>query len=371
MDQDLAAAVEDFRRRIAAQNEVVQRFEGLVRNLESQESPSNQATKSLANARADLAQAQSARRALKAEYARFRLREALGQDPTCVEEELFDQELSAMTSGPPCRRDTPDPRGGRIGFDALRSLLLADLPPHQLIENARGERRSDAIIDMLQERTGTKTILRQWAAMLQSDPYVADMLRRAAEEAGRFTQCLNDFLRGLDDLRVNYEISQRNKVDSLAVAFDGRKLAIQAVNYWERVERLFPQETRKLGDHFLGLEQARERLRIARDALNAELRRFMVAFVPRYVAYLTSQSPERQRRLGRSRLRARRFCQYLLDEVERTDFLLRHGGGIEMAVPRIPENIVAFRKLESFQRYKKAVQKTALAEASTVAEGSR
>ena len=75
-------------------------------------------------------------------------------------------------------------------------------------------------------------------------------------------------------------------------------------------------------------------------------------------------------RLGLRRFGARRLCDYLLEEIERTDFLLPRGGGIEVAVPRIPRAIAQFRKLKAFRNYKKALERAALSNAPTVAEGT-
>jgi len=368
MAQDLSAVVEDHRRRIEGQTKEVERLQGVARDLEAEakEASSRKTIRWARRARADLERAQKKLAALKSDYARFRLREALGQDPAHLDAGLFDQELLRFTSGRLTRQSARDPRDGRISFGSFRTLLLADLPLGELIANERAERKAAVALDLFDERTGAKGILRRWAAMLQSDAYLSDALRRASDTTERFTRRLDEFTRGLENLRINYELRQR-RVDELAFELEGNQPAIHAVNYWENVERLCTDDARHLLAAFLGLEQARDELRGIRDELNAELRQFMRAFLPRYLRYATRQSRARRQRLGLGRLRARRLCRSLLHEVERTDFLLPGGGGMEIVFPRIPRNIAAFRRTKSFQRYKKSVEHTALPEALTVA----
>jgi hypothetical protein len=248
-------------------------------------------------------------------------------------------------------------------------MLLADLSLGQLIENERTERRADVIIDMLNEETGTKSILRKWAEMAQADPYVSGVLRRAAAATGQFNTCLKQFTTALDSLRIHYELKRR-KVDRLAFSFDGSRPAVAATNYWENIEQVCSEEVAQLLEQFLGLDQARRELRRLREELNEELRAFMRAFVPRYVAYVGRQSRERRRSLGLRRSCAGRLCRYLLKQVEHTDFLLPRGSTMEIDVPRTPRNISAFRKTRSFRRYKRALHDARVADASTVEYGA-
>jgi len=370
MEQDLNALVDDSRRRLGEQADEVGRLAGAVAELEGQAAAgvSKEAGRALRRARRDLARARSALDTLKRQYARVRLGDALGDDPAHVERELFDEELLAMTEGSLARGESRGPRDGRIGFEAFRELLLADLDVEQLIENERADRQAALIIDELHDRTATKPILRRWAARLQSDPYVADLLGRAGEEAARFTQCLNQFTHGLNDVRVNYEISKR-EVDELTFIVQGGEAAIRAANRWDHVAELFPQECDALLASYLALEQACAQLRALHDELNAEIRAFTASFVPRYITYLTRQSAARRRRLALGSRAARRLCAYLLDEADRTDFLLPHGGGIEMAVPRIPKQFAAFRKMKAFREYKKSLQRAELSQAPTLVAG--
>ena len=173
MTQDLNAAVEDCRRRISDQAAEVKRCQSVVRDLEAQtqEAAPSRILKSLRRAQADLDAADALLIKLKRDYARFRLREALGDDPAAIETQVFDEELMAIAAGWLTRQDARDPWNGRISFETFRSLLLADLLLSQAIENERADRRADVIIDMLDEQTSTKTILRQWASLAQSDPH--------------------------------------------------------------------------------------------------------------------------------------------------------------------------------------------------------
>jgi len=367
MDQDLNAAVEDFRRRIGDLASEHKRLLGLVADLEAQspDAPADRPSRPLRRARADLKRCANALEALKRDYARFRLRQAVGHDPAHIDAELFDDVLLATTTSGLTRREPRGPYEGRIGFDTFRTLLLADLPLGQVAGNEAAERKGDAAVDFLQEETGTKGILRRWAAMTQSDAYVSDILQSAAAAAARFGKYLTQFTQGLDSLRINYELKQRG-VDRLAFACEGTRPTLEAANYWDNIEQVCSEEVRHLLAQFHGVEQARQELRQLREELNTELRSFMACFVPRYITYVTRQTRARQHSLGLGRFSARRLCQYLLEQIERTDFLLPRGSTMETAVPRVPANIVAFRKTKSFQRYKKALQHAAMADASTI-----
>jgi len=369
MEKDLNAAVADFRRRLEERGSEKQRLQGLVIDLESTDEASAQAGRSLRRARADLARAENRLAALAHDYAHFRLREAVGHDPGHLDEATFDKALLSISSGRGTRHETRSPRDGHISFATFRSLLLADLPLGQLLENLRGAPRTDVILDLLQDETDTKNILRHWAAMTQSDPYVSDILHRAAAATRRFGECLTRFSRGLDSLRINYELKQR-KVDHLAFTISGSRPAIEAANYWENIEQVCSDEVRDLLNTFLGMEQARDELRHLRDALNDELRAFIATFIPRYVTYATRQSWARREGLGARRLPAGRLCDYLLEENERTDYLLPGTSGMTIDVPSIPRNIRAFRQTSSFRRYRRSLQQTAMADASTVADSA-
>ena len=369
MEQNLNAAVEDHRRRLDDLAREVERLALAVEDLRDQAGPNapKEAARSLKLGRADLTQARKALEALDAEYAEFRLREALGADPGYIDDELFDERLLALSTGRLTRKEPRHPREGRIGLDTFREMMLADLGLGQLVENEDAERKADLIIDHQAGDDATKSILRGWAAHLQSDPFVSERLAAVAGAASRFAACLNEFTRGLDNLRINYEISQR-KVDQLTFVVDGGKPAIHAANFWDNIEELFARECRGCLESFCGLQQAREEIRRARDELTTEFQAFFASFIPRYIAYALAQSPARRQRLGLGRLRARRMCAYLLHQMAETDLLLPRGGGIEIAVPTIPHNLAAFRKLKAFRDYKKALERAALSSAPTVAQ---
>ena len=367
MHRDLNSAVEAYRRRITDQKRESDRLRGIVLDLETSSTAgrSVRVSKPLRRARADLERSTAALAATRREYARFRVQQAIGPDPAHVGGDLFDEVLLGMTDGRLTRGQSPGPRDGRLSFDTFRALLLADLSLAQVVENARAEQRSDPTAALPDGQTDTRSILRQWGAMAQSDPYVSGVLQRAAAAMERYAGCLAQFTRGLDSLRINYELKQR-KVDHLAFIFAGGQGAIQALNYWDRVEQACAQEARQLLDRFCGLEEAREELRRLSEELNAELQAFMRVFVPRYITYATRQTRERRRTLGLRRIHPARLCGYLLEQVDLTDFLLARGSTMEIAVPRPPDHIKGFRKTKSFQRHKKALQRSAMADASTV-----
>lgn len=362
MSQDLNTTVEDYRRRIRDQAAEVERLRGILREAqaEAEKAGTSRAARAARLAQSDLDRLDAALAGLKREYARFRLRDGLGQDPGFLEADRLDEELMALTRGRLSRR-AADPRSGRIGFNAFRSLLLADLLVGQLIENEESDRRAGVSLDPADEHTSTTGMLRQWASLAQSDPYVSEALRRASDEATRFSRCLTQFLNGLENVRITYELKQR-KPDALAFVRQGGRVALQAGNDWGSVERICPDEVRHLCGAFLGIEEARDGLRQLREELNVELRNLLAAFVPRYLTYVSRQSRARRGRLGLKRLRSGRLCRYLLDEIERTDFLLPRGSGLEMAEPRIPPAITAFRKTQAFERFRKSLDRASTLE---------
>lgn len=370
MAQEATRSAEDLRRRLAAQAEATRELEELVRTLESGPAAGSEAAqKSLRRAHADLERAEANLKALKREYACCLLREGRGPDPAHVEDAVYNEAAQAMTSGRLTRQEERSPGDGPIAFEAFRSLLLAGLPLGQLVENEAADRKSSVLFDSLEEQTSTKNILRRWAASLAGDPYVANILRCAAEAAARFRQGLEQFARVLDGVRINYELKQR-KVDHLAIAFAGPRAVIQASNDWESIERVCPAEAQQLVEGFHSLASARDELRRLRDELNAELRAFMKCFFPRYLTYVLQQSKPRQHELGLSRCNPQKLCRYVLEQVDRTDFLLPRGGSMEIDVPRIPREIALFRRVKSYLRYRRQHDHVDLGDASGDEDGA-
>lgn len=354
MQLDANAAVEDYRRRLKAQAEVVARLEELVKGLETGPAADGgaQTEGQLRRARADLERAEKALKALKRQYAAFRLTEALGPDSLHLDDAAFNEAILAVTSSRLSRREARGPMDGPIAFEAFRTLFLSEPALAQLVENEQAERSSRVAFEGIEEQTSTKNILRRWAAAAASDPYVANILRCAAQAAATFRQCLAEFSRRLDGLRINYELKQR-RVDRLIITIENGQAAIQAANYWENVERACPEEAAELVRLFHGLDQAREELRRMRDELNGELRAFMSCFFPRYLGHALRLPKARRQALGLGRARPRRLCAYVLEQIERTDFLLPRGGELEIEVPRIPAEIADFRKLKAYARFKR------------------
>ncbi|HUT36219.1 MAG TPA: hypothetical protein VNE39_22210 [Planctomycetota bacterium] len=369
MEQDLNARVEDYRRRIKAQAEVTRKLEELVRGLEAGPAAEGgeQTQAPLRRARGELERSERDLKALKREYACFRLREALGPDVGHVEDEVYDDAILTVSSGRLTRHEARRPSDGPIAFPAFRTLLLADLPLGQLVDNEAAERKSHVLFDPLEEQTSTKNILRRWASHLAADPYVANILRCAADATARFRESLEQFTRTLEGLRINYELKQR-KVDHLAFAFVGRLPALQAANYWENMERACPAEAGQLIEHFYSLDAARAELKHLREELNGQLRALMRCFFPRYVTCVMQQSKARQHGLGLARFHPRRLCRYALEQIDRTDFLLPRGSAMEIEVPRIPRELVAFRKIKSYARYRRQRDRADLADAPAVEE---
>lgn len=352
MPQNLTAAVGEYRRSIHEETAEVQRLRSIVADLESagdEATASRLAASSLRRARADVGRAESALAAIKRDYARFRLRHGLGHDPSSLDDETFDAELLAISASPLSRDGGRYPRRGAISFQTFRAVLLAEQPLGQLIENERAQRKSELVITSVAAET--RNLLRRWAARTASDPHVAEAVARARAAAERFDHCLAQFQQGLNDLRINYEIRRRH-ADRVTFHFDDDTPVIQATNEWENIERVFPETARRCVEHFYHLRRAQQELTALRERLNAELRAFMGALVPRYVHYVTRQAPERRRRLGR--FHPRRLCEYLLTEVENVDLLLPEGGGIGVPVARIPRRLRAFRRTRAFREYRKA-----------------
>ena len=360
MEQDLSTAVADFRRRLADQATEVQRLKSIVKEMEAPgpNADLGRVKSSLRHARAGLAKTAVELAELQRIYARFRLREGIGRDPGSLDDDAFDEELLAFMTGPLTRRGVGDPRDGKIGFDTFRQMILSDQPLGQLVHNERAERKGTAAYDPVADELATKTLLRKWAASTRSDPFVARSIAGAAAAAERFTRCLSQFQDGLNDVRINYEISRRT-VDKLTFIAEGDRVVIQAENRWASVQETFPDEAARLVEQFYGLRQAHKKLTAVRSELNHELRRFLAAFTPRYLTCVRCQSRARRRRLGLAGANLRRLCAYLLDEIERTDFLLPGGGGVEIALPRIPRDVASFSRTEAYRAHKKAVEEKA------------
>ncbi len=341
MNQSLKDAVEDFRRRIEDSEREAQRLQGAILELEASAASAEDDRRNraaLKRTRAELEKARDATTELKRIYARFRLREGLGKDPASVDDDLFDEELLAWTRKGLRRKGIRDPREGPMFFDTCREMLLADLSLEQVAENLHAARKRGPVANLMEEGDSTQAVLRQWAAKTVSDPYVAEALERATALAERFDSRLADLQHGLEDLRVNYEI-KRGSPDRLAVRADGARCVLQAENDWEEVQQAFPAEAEELVATFHELSQARQELAASREALNAELKSFMSAFVALYLRYVRRQSRERRRELGVEGVRLRRLVDALLDEIENTDFLLPGGGGLEVPSPRIPHEL--------------------------------
>jgi len=341
MEEDLRRAVGDYRQRLADLRQEVARLEGLVADLEA--APASRSTaRDLRRARKQLERARGRLDAEARDYALFRLREAIGPDPEWIPREVFDWTLMEMSSGPLTRRLGREARAGQIAFETLRELLLADLPVGQLVENERAEHRSTILFQAEEGKAGTKTVLRRWAAMTQSDDYVADILARAQEARRRFSELVQRWSEALETARINYELKNRGS-DQLTFETRDGHLALVAANEWANIARLCPEEASDLVACFEEMAEVRSTLAALRDELNAELRAFMREFVPRYLTYASRQTKERRRALGLERAPLRRLCRYLLEQVEDTDFLLPGGGGLEVGVPRMPEGSRAFR----------------------------
>ncbi len=351
MEEDLTSAVAERRQRLGELRQEVARLEALTADLEA--APASRAmTRELRRARKDLERARKALDSCSRDYALFRLREAIGPDPEWLDRQTFEWTLMELSSGPLTRR-VGQAGASRVGYETLRELLLADLPVGQLVENERSEHRS-AIHFATEEGEGaTRTILRRWAAMAQQDPYVAEALAQARQTAERFSEALSRWSEALETTRINYEMKVRRSDEARFETRDGR-LALVALNYWDNIAEACPEEATDLMGCFAEMEQAREDLRGLREELNEELRAFMREFVPRYLTYASRQSAERRRALGVARAPLGRLSRYLLDQIDNTDFLLPGGGGLEVAVPRLPEGLRELRRSGAYRRFRKA-----------------
>jgi len=349
MDEDLTSAVAEHRGRLGQLRQEVDRLEALLAELEG--APPGRATaRELRRARKDLERARRTLEAHSRAYALFRLRQAIGPDPEWLDRQTFEWTLMELSSRR-LARGAAGASASRISYETLRELLLADLPVGQVVENERAERRS-AIHFATEEGEGaTKTILRRWAAMTQQDPYVAEALARSRQTADRFSEALARCSQALETARINYEMRARRSDEARFETRNGR-LALVAVDYWDNIAETCPEEATDLMECFAEMEQAREDLRGLRDELNEELRAFMREFVPRYLTYASRQSAERRRALGLARAPLRRLCRYLLDQIDDTDFLLPGGGGLEVAVPRLPEGLGELRRSAAYRRFR-------------------
>ncbi|NQT50743.1 hypothetical protein HQ576_01765 [bacterium] len=357
MDQHVADSVHDFRRRIDEQRRDVSRLQATVVELETQgmsAADDRRALTSLRRARADLKRASGEAKELDRIYARFLLREGLGNDPDTLDDDVFDEELQAFCNSPASRRWTRGMHDGPIGFDTCRQMLLADLPVAELAENERAMRKSTGVARVLDGASDTHAILRQWASLALSDAHVAQATTEATAVAGQHNSLQEEFHQGLDSLRVDYEIKQHG-ADGLSFHTDGQRTVLRAENDWGNVADAFPERARTLGVLFHELQKASRELKFAREALNQELRSFLCGFVTLYLTLLGRQSKERRRQMGLSGQGLRRLMGYLLDEIENVDFLLVGGGGLEVPQLRIPAEVAAFARTAVCREHQEAV----------------
>jgi len=354
MEEDLTGAVGEHREVLEDLRKEVERLERLVGELEG--APANRARRrDLRRSRKDLERARKRLDARVRAYALFRLREAIGPDPQWVGREVFEWTLMELSSGPLTRRVGREGLSSRIGYETLRELLLADLAVGQLVENERAEHRSAIVFQAEEGEAGTKTILRRWAAMTQSDDYVAEVLGRAQEASRRFSQALERWSESLESARINYEMRNRRS-DALRFETRDGKLALVALDYWENIAERCPEEASDLLCCFEEMDTARGELHELRKELNHELRAFMREFIPRYLTYASRQAKQRRVALGLHRVSLRRLCRYLLEQVEDTDFLLPGGGGLEVGVPRFPEGLRDFSRSPALRRLRNEAQ---------------
>ena len=96
----------------------------------------------------------------------------------------------------------------------------------------------------------------------------------------------------------------------------------------------------------------------------------MGCFFPRYLTYAMQQSKARQHGLGLGRFHPWRLCRYVVEQVERTDFLLPRGSTMEIDVPRIPAELAAFRKMSPRCAAPAATRAADLADAAAVEDGA-
>ena len=170
MDHDVTAAVDEFRRGIQNRAQEVQRLQDVLAGLEAEEDRAvrrRALAASLRHARRDLAAAERALDELRHDYARFRLREALGHDPDHIDDRALDEELLAISVNSFSRKENRYPLAGAIGFETFRELLLAGLPLAQLIENERSRHKNDVIFDApgdegSEHRTKNELLAKSW-----------------------------------------------------------------------------------------------------------------------------------------------------------------------------------------------------------------
>jgi hypothetical protein len=357
MASDLNDQVEEHRRRVGRSALLLEQAHGAVHDLTEMERVSAlpEVDRQLKHARGELKRARRTHAALQKEYARFRLLQGIGHDPAFLEDEFLTQELLRLSNRRFIRGDAPSSYEGRISSTLLRDALLAEKPLDQLIENERASRKAGVLSGILDDHASTKVILRQWSAFVQSDEYVSGILARSQDALERFDGALQAFLSGLDSLRITYEL-QKRRVDRVAVMCEDGRASLIAANDWENVEETCGDEAAAMLQHFETLDGAREEIQSMREELNEELRAFMSIMVPLYLGYVTRKAVPKGEGRPISLLGARRLCRYLVDEVDRTDFVLPGGGGMEVQLPRVPENIEPFRKCASYRRYRKAQQ---------------
>ncbi|MDA0838204.1 MAG: hypothetical protein O3B01_12530 [Planctomycetota bacterium] len=281
----------------------------------------------------------------QAEYAKYRLQEGLGPDPMQIEDPVLEKTLNELIDKSKLSRLADMMAPTRIDKASRYEMLLSNFS----LADALGASGSDSMAH-LSEKSPVKKALRRWACQI-NDAFVhetVDQLRRLSEN---FENSIGLFHRRLDRVRSHYEADHH--ADQLFMVKEDGIHQLRASSNWGNIEAHSPEEVREVYGIFRSAEQQLKEIDEIKELLNGEIRKFMSALVPLYLAYVQQQCREVQRAvLGKVKLN-HKLAERLLSEATQADYLLP-GSGLTVAHPKIPQEFALFRKLKSYQNFKRS-----------------
>lgn len=352
MNEKLSQKVNSFRQKLSGLDS---RISELHKEIEGRSGDSLLRVEKLLNT------IQNKRRRLCHRYALFRLKNALGVDREFIEESVLSEALLEFCSGtkdwaPPIPAENP------ISRSALTTLLLN---PVQLGHIFGGGKVPDDPTRLLNPRSEAKLKLREWSSLLSNEPCIASILRKAQSMHNSFNDLLEELLREIDNLRVNYEVTRKG-ADSIRIRRDKSSFWVESLNSWESIEKRFPVESRSVLRKFCELELMVEELELLRSELNTWIRQFMKCAIAHLFGLLSKQERHIRRAYLGSAPCARRLCNYLLAEADRTDFLPHRAPGLSFPSVSVPDEISALRELAAYEPLRSSLERERIQRDSTV-----
>jgi len=283
------------------------------------------------------------------EYARYRLKEGLGPDSIHVDDELLEETLKSIIGKGRISRLADKMVPMRIGAPARQALLLSGFSFAEAL--AFSNDQQGQMLSFLSERSPLKNALRRWALQTQ-DRFIQETVAQLHRLAENFESTLSLLTRRVDRLRHRYEDKQK-KPDKLEIDRSDNRTMLRASSEWANLSSAFPEDTREVYGIFRSLEQQLREIEEIKELLNAEVRKFISAVLPNYLAYVQQQSSQVRRAiLGRTKISVK-MAERMVKEAGQADYLLR-GSGLPVPHPKIPREFSAIQKLRDYQNFKRS-----------------